>query len=543
MSEIIKPLILDETGKAIVEALTQREMTKTRIAEINAAADAAKSGIETKTDEQVERITEVTALAEDVNQLKADLNKLVTGTIYGQLIKDSYVEEDGTITDFTNWYRTDYIDVSNIEALKINNPSTAMPYCVFYKEDKTLLFNFYVIGGESYIYPPRNAKYMILSGNSAQMPDLELSIVAYSYDVMKKRIEELSKNGSEIININYVGSGYIQENDGDIHTALLWMHSEYVPIDFSSFKIDTDLVSEDATCNAFYDKDKNFLSKIDLSDKTIVVPDGAEYIRVSRRVSNYIYLYKQRKTSIKVCSFNVGIWTDGVSANARVADEDVPKQSVELRRFLGRIDADFVLCEEAVDTFNKSKTINSYEYCFENNLPYAWFVKEGSQEAKDSGVGASQMLLTSKYKMSNIQHHKYVNGTDTRSYMTFDVELDGKTINFIVAHASTEGSSDGVRQEQLAELASLLATYKYGILTGDFNTFSITEFDTHFSNFNMANHGYFGDFVTWPAEGWETWNKCLDNIITTKSIKIVNVEMGEVDMSDHRPLIAELELN
>lgn len=77
MSEIIKPLILDETGKAIVEALTQREMTKTRIAEINAAADAAKSGIETKTDEQVERITEVTALAEDVNQLKADIESLI----------------------------------------------------------------------------------------------------------------------------------------------------------------------------------------------------------------------------------------------------------------------------------------------------------------------------------------------------------------------------------------------------------------------------------------------------------------------------------
>lgn len=76
MSEIIKPLILDETGKAIVEALTQREMTKTRIAEINAAADAAKSGIETKTDEQVARITEVTALAEDVNQLKGDLSQL-----------------------------------------------------------------------------------------------------------------------------------------------------------------------------------------------------------------------------------------------------------------------------------------------------------------------------------------------------------------------------------------------------------------------------------------------------------------------------------
>ena len=28
MSEIIKPLMLDETGKAIVEALTQNEMTQ-----------------------------------------------------------------------------------------------------------------------------------------------------------------------------------------------------------------------------------------------------------------------------------------------------------------------------------------------------------------------------------------------------------------------------------------------------------------------------------------------------------------------------------
>lgn len=58
MSEIIKPLMLDETGRAIVEALTQQEMTQTRIAEINAAAETAKAGIEAKTDEQAMRIPE-----------------------------------------------------------------------------------------------------------------------------------------------------------------------------------------------------------------------------------------------------------------------------------------------------------------------------------------------------------------------------------------------------------------------------------------------------------------------------------------------------
>lgn len=84
MSEILKPLMTDETGQAIVEALTQQEMTQTRIAEINAAAvaskqeigaltDSSKQSIETKTDEQVARIPEVTKLSEDVGQLKDDL--------------------------------------------------------------------------------------------------------------------------------------------------------------------------------------------------------------------------------------------------------------------------------------------------------------------------------------------------------------------------------------------------------------------------------------------------------------------------------------
>ena len=62
MSEITKPIMLDETGKQIVEALTQADMTKKRIAEINAAADAAKTAIETKTNEQSNRIPEVNAI-------------------------------------------------------------------------------------------------------------------------------------------------------------------------------------------------------------------------------------------------------------------------------------------------------------------------------------------------------------------------------------------------------------------------------------------------------------------------------------------------
>ena len=44
MSSVTKPLMLDDTAKQIVEALTQREMTQTRIREINEAADAVGGG-------------------------------------------------------------------------------------------------------------------------------------------------------------------------------------------------------------------------------------------------------------------------------------------------------------------------------------------------------------------------------------------------------------------------------------------------------------------------------------------------------------------
>ena len=87
MSEILKPLMTDETGRAIVEALTQQDMTQTRIEEINTASDTvkreiteltntSKQSIETKTNEQLARIPEVTELSGDVGQLKSDLKDL-----------------------------------------------------------------------------------------------------------------------------------------------------------------------------------------------------------------------------------------------------------------------------------------------------------------------------------------------------------------------------------------------------------------------------------------------------------------------------------
>ena len=92
MSSITKPLMLDETGKAIVEALTQQNMTQQRINEINTAADTVKqeienkktdsvSAVENKTTECVNAITQkgaetLKSIPEDYTTLSSDVGSL-----------------------------------------------------------------------------------------------------------------------------------------------------------------------------------------------------------------------------------------------------------------------------------------------------------------------------------------------------------------------------------------------------------------------------------------------------------------------------------
>lgn len=149
------------------------------------------------------------------------------------------------------------------------------------------------------------------------------------------------------------------------------------------------------------------------------------------------------------------------------------------------------------------------------------------------------LLLCSKYNLYDVTVNSFECGSG-RPYVTYKADINGKTINFIICHLSIESESTGIRQQELSELATKLNTYEYGVLSGDFNTFSIDEYDI-FEGFNMANHRDFGDFPTWNHESGG-WNKCIDNIITTSNITIQNVEMPEVGLSDHSPLIAELNI-
>lgn len=474
------------------------------------------------------------ATKEEVGQLSEEIENKENGNIIGSLVKDSFVNYDGAIENYAGWSRTNYIDVSEIAVLKVTSPITIRYGCWFDEDKSTVVIPIKILksGGELQTVPI-NAKYLMLSNDMESMENTTVEIVKTKREVLQNDLKYFA-NGKKRILIPYVSKKYI-DTIGNEKKGDNWISTDYIECPQCIF-CETTSAKEDATWNAFYDADKVFISTFDCSIGNVIVPENAKYMKLSCRQWDEQNVYECYTKKLKVCSWNVGLWTDGKSSNARVANENVATESIKLRRFLGNVDTDFLLCQEATHEFDKSYTIDAYDYCIKNNLPYAW--KTSSNEVSGQ---VKQFLLTGKNKLKNVTYHNY-ECESTRGYVTFEAEIDGKVITFIVCHLSIEGDSIGIRQEEMSELASVLNNCEYGVLTGDFNAFSINEFDTHFSNFNMANHGYYGDFNTWPVEGWETWNHCLDNIITTKSIKITNVYMGDIAMSDHKPLLAELEI-
>lgn len=472
------------------------------------AADAAKVG-------------------EAVGELKEDVVNKSEGQIRGLLVKDSYVKQDGTIADYAGWSRTNYIDVSQYSVLSLYI-SKIIRFGVWLKEDKkTVVFPIETTTiGNITLFVPLDAKYLIISELTEEMEKAKIS-------VKRRKPDNLDVNGKRV-NINYIANGYIEH--GNLQSAGRWAATDYIEIPKNLY-IESDGTEEDNAYNAFYDENKVYISSFNTKGKYIKVPDNAKYIRLSTLNSNEQRVYTRNPLLLKVGSFNVGIWTDGKSSNARVDPANVKTEGIKLRRFLGNTNFDFLLCEEATHEFDKDYKIDAYEYCFKNNLPFHWKTKsstEGSPQVR-------QFLLTGKYELINVTYHDY-ECESTRGYVTFECNISGRNITFIVCHLSLESSSDGIRQQEMGELANILKKCEYGVLCGDFNAFSIDEFTTHFSEFNLSNHGYYGDFNTWPVTGWESWNHCIDNIITTKSIKITNVLMGEIAMSDHKPLIAEIEI-
>jgi hypothetical protein len=132
---------------------------------------------------------------------------------------------------------------------------------------------------------------------------------------------------------------------------------------------------------------------------------------------------------------------------------------------------------------------------------------------------------------------------EPRVYQRSVIEKDGKKIAFYNTHLSYESTK--IRKKQFKELAKAMKKdkVKYQVLVGDFNADqNTTEWKTFSKDFNISNgkDGLWRD--TFIGEDDTMKVNSIDNIITSKNIKISNIHTIKSTASDHIPLVADLTL-
>lgn len=125
------------------------------------------------------------------------------------------------------------------------------------------------------------------------------------------------------------------------------------------------------------------------------------------------------------------------------------------------------------------------------------------------------------------------------------INVKGKEVLIVNPHLSwVEGivNWSQLRKEETQKIQNTINSldYKYTVVCGDFNAATNVEYDWWSnSDWNKANAGVLGTFNTYDNG---TKQEPDDSIITTKNIKIGNVEIISNDFKDHFALSAKLTL-
>ena len=129
----------------------------------------------------------------------------------------------------------------------------------------------------------------------------------------------------------------------------------------------------------------------------------------------------------------------------------------------------------------------------------------------------------------------------TRYYLVSTMRMDGDIVKVVSTHLDWNQGENGApyRAIQIEEIIEAFKNDKYVILCADWNVSKTSEYSAFVNaGYKMANHGYLGDLLTYPAGS--SPRSYLDNIIT-KGFAIGNVKViNNAMLSDHCLIKADL---
>lgn len=231
---------------------------------------------------------------------------------------------------------------------------------------------------------------------------------------------------------------------------------------------------------------------------------------------------------LRIGTYNVGHFNQGEPGG--YANDDIKNHMQKWRTWIGQQSMDLFFISEWNGTFDQGKTLNAADELLKPYYKNICFGEEFTWI--HNGIATN-------YHIENVRQ---VDLTHKEYYAILaDMHIEDKIITLISVHVPWQ---ECCHESSLDMLIEEMKKYEYVICAGDINASNDNQLRFVDNGFNMANGGSEGWFCTWAkdCEKEDTSNAHLDNIITSKNIKIMNVSAPHNDLSDrdHWPLLADI---
>lgn len=194
---------------------------------------------------------------------------------------------------------------------------------------------------------------------------------------------------------------------------------------------------------------------------------------------------------------------------------------------------------QEIDVNNTRNDYDMVQDFVNETYPYVHFAK-----GRDFANGGFGVGITSQYGWKEISSIP-IESTGSKATKVLEralLEKDGREIAFYVTHTSWENTD--LRRRQFAEIIERVSMdpAEYKILVADWNADqSLYEYTMFEDGFHIANgkDGVWFDTFNGTDDSMKVMT--VDNIITSKNIRITDVGTVHSDMADHDMLWADLE--
>ena len=148
----------------------------------NINAEDVRNAIATKAENIATNAQNIATNTQQISNIESTLkdgNKLV------DIIPNSYVTVTGDITEYQGWSRTDYIECSDYDQLKVRFTGSSSMYNCFYNENKDFVSKFTLVTGiDNVIAIPDDAHYFILSNATTSMDTYKIWLDVVNLEIL-----------------------------------------------------------------------------------------------------------------------------------------------------------------------------------------------------------------------------------------------------------------------------------------------------------------------------------------------------------------------